>query len=232
MKKLFLVLAFFEGRLISKPFMVLAENVDESLQLAVRDLFKQGVGRPDIDLMAFDVENDVIHLGELDMEDAQNLAEECGCECPNGEACDHYMFGGCTFGKGCGGGEDVEFIHNDPPEEIDDPIFKPDELIFAVIDADESVKAAGVDYVVVLNTRSHWEKSLAEGKPSMEELGGYNVEDGALTNGGCCYEELTGSYFEALPGLDRETIFTRMLEAGFGYMQSFQEWIDSQDERE
>jgi hypothetical protein len=229
-KKSYLVLCFYKNQLIEKPYIVLEESEAAAMNLVVRtDLAVKGLLKPDIDLMVFDIENDCIYLGTPNEDDLKRLAEDSGngCYCPNGEACDHYMFGGCTF-ECCGGGDDAP---NDPPEGFDDVperIYSASELIFAVAEAGDF---AATEFIAFLMLREEWEKYSGEGKLDYPtDLGGHNVDNAALEAGGLCVGELMESIFEVHRGSSKHEIITNMLEAGFGYAQAYQDKVDSKED--
>lgn len=230
MKKSFLILAYYKKQLIEKPYIVLEESEIEALNLVVRtDLAVKGLLKPDIQFMAFDIEKDCIYLGSPNEDDLNQLAEDSGngCSCPKGEACDHYMFGGCAFECSRDGDE----APNDPPEGFDDVperIYSASELIFAVAEAGDF---AATEFIAFLMLREEWEKYSGEGKLDYPtDLGGHNVDNVALEAGGLCVGELMESIFEVHRGSSKHEIITNMLEAGFGYIQSYQDKIDSKED--
>lgn len=230
MKKSFLILAYYKKQLIEKPYIVLEESEMDALNLVVRtDLAVKGLLKPDIQFMAFDIEKDCIYLGSPDEDDLNQLAEDSGngCSCPKGEACDNYMFGGCAFECSRDGDE----APNDPPEGFDDVperIYSASELIFAVAEAGDF---AATEFIAFLMLREEWEKYSGEGKLDYPtDLGGHNVDNVALEAGGLCVGELMESIFEVHRGSSKHEIITNMLEAGFGYVQSYQDKVDSKED--
>lgn len=227
MKKSFLILAYYKKQLIEKPYIVLEESEIDALNLVVRaDLAVKGLLKPDIQFMAFDIEKDCIYLGSPDEDDLKQLAEDSGnrCSCPKGEACDHYMFGCCAFcgddSRDCEDGEAPNYLPEDPGDET---IYRPEEIIFAIAKAGDF---AATEFIAFLMLREEWENYSGE----VTDLGGYNVDNAALEAGGLCLGELTESIFEVHRGSSKHEIITNMLEAGFGYVQAYQDKVDSKED--
>ena len=232
MKRSFLILVSYENKLIANPYFVIEEDEQKGMELVVRDLFSKGIGKPDIELQVFDVEKDCVYLGEPDDEDIERISEEIageggggGCSCPMKEECDHFACGSCTFE---GWREEGDVVHNDPPEDDDERIYQPNELVFAI--ADEPEIGSVTKFIVHMMVREDWEKYVETGEPAeTPDLGCWNVDNAALAAGGLGLGELMESIFEVHRGRSRQDVIVNMIDAGFGYLESYQKKIDSKE---
>ena len=247
-QKSFIVFVTAGGKPIVNPMVCLCETHDEARDLAITDLATKLPSLPMGTLLhIFDTDSEVTYLGEpkepeqdeeSESESPEELAGAKPCECPTGGTCPmrDAATGACKFEtesqdvgcqcSGCAGepcAEPVEDLGPGFPEE--GRVYEPHELLFAIGPYDHPDLIPGMKFVVYLTIAEDFEKTGEQ----TDDLGGHNVDNDALRAAGVCECEAMESVFEVNPrkGDTREALVERMIEAGFGYRQSFQDFIDS-----
>lgn len=240
---MFIILATAGGELICSPMVCFAESHEEAQALAAGELAGMFKDLPGGTILhSFDTDCDVKYIGEPPKEEQPDAPEESeaggSCDCPMGIECDQYNIetGGCGLveallpdaagpAKQCAGPSKA--ARNDGDGE--GRVYRPGELLFAIGPYDhpgqeEVPEDERVRFTLHLTTRECWEK---EGCQS-DDLGGYNVDGAALDAAGICRSEIMESVFEVNPveGDTRQAVAARLIEAGFGYVQAFQFFID------
>lgn len=100
-----------------------------------------------------------------------------------------------------------------------DRVYRPDELIFAVIQYPEGAEGS---FVVRLNVREYWMKHHGV----FTELSSENLELEVLESTGLL--ELGASLFEfTVENCTESEVVGRLIEAGFGYSDSFVKFVQS-----
>ena len=226
MSKNFIVLAMADGQMLANPMMVIAESHDDAHEQALTDLAKKLAALPEgAVLHSFDLDTDVTMLGEPpaaeNPEPEADNAEKDGakCVCPADGECRHRdCIGRCGLLTGQSEPVSDDFNHTEAHNEPE--AYRPGELLFAVVLDDQC------GLTVCLTTKECWEKDRCQS----DDLGGHNVDNAALHAAGLCEAELMESVFECLPGLHRNIncVKIKMIEAGFDYLQEFQDFIDRQ----
>ena len=258
-RKTFIVIAMSGGKMLCNPFACFCETHDEAHlhvgeflnQNYGKKMGEHGKPLPeDTKLTSFDVDEHVIYVGDLPPELKESIEkEERGedepesapdrCGCPKfGERCgmrdpltNECRLTECQLDgsapKLCAEPAEYRGPNSDPEGRV----YRPEEVLFAVSPY-EHADFVDVDFIVTLTLKSDWQERLARGEKFIYDyLGGHNVDNDALVSAGVNPAELMESIFEVnqVVGDNRDSVIVRMIDAGFGYLQSFQDWIDEFD---
>ena len=243
MKKTFVVIGLSYGDFVGKPMMVAAESSDEALMLAMGSLAESLQMVPvGMMLHCFDTETDFVYVGSIDQEpDEENKEEEskqqdtfCTCPADSSLECDHKCGWECELKRNAGAPEPCTDPGDprDPEYPSDERVFEPEELLFAVMPYDlpgeicAELRAKGLKFTVEFVTKEWFDHY----KGTCDFLGGHNISVAALNAAGICEAEMMESIFEVLPceDDDEHKLMIRMLDAGFGYLQEFQDLVKKQ----
>lgn len=246
-KKTFITIAVSGGKILCNPFACFCETHDdahEAVSEKLGEMFGQKLPS-DTTLTSFDVDQHVIYVGELPPEMKEETENEDGgckncrgddapemCQCPRfSERCDMRD----PHTNECKLAEVQE--HGAAPKLCADPahdrgenypeegrVYKAEELLFAIGPYGHMDQIPGMKFVVHLTIAKDFEMTGYQ----TDDLGGHNVDNEALRAAGLNDAELMESVFEVVPYEHdtREELAMRLLDAGFGYRQSFQDFID------
>ena len=230
MRRTFIVLAVCGNKLVVNPVVVLAEdNVDAVHQAAFAITERVDPLPARTEITCYDSETDVIYVGKPTEEEAkghdEKMREEDGakCRCAFPEDCAYLINGECEKlgAKPCAESLEMDGTYSAGG----DRLYEPGELLFAITPYDnEMMPEVKLKFVVYLTTKECWENEHGQS----DDLGGHNVSAEALAKAGICQDELQESIFE-VNYLEDDTelaLAERMIEAGFGYAQAFQNFIN------
>ena len=238
--KSFIVFVTAGGKPIVNPMICFCDTADEAQDLATTDLVKKMQSLPMGTLLhIFDTDTEVTYLGEPknqpepepEREDQDDSPNEC--RCPNGDKCRFSTAPGtCGYNQITEDQSDdgAGKLCADPVEEPDENypvegrVYGPEELLFAIGPYDHIDLIPDMKFVVYLTLADGFEKTGYQ----TDDLGGHNVDNAALRAAGLCEAELMESVFEVNPkeGDTREALASRLIDAGFGYRQAFQDFMD------
>jgi hypothetical protein len=237
-QKSFIVFVTAGGKPVVNPMICFCETHDEAQDLATTDLATKFSSIPMGTLLhIFDTDTEVTYLGEPrkpepeepESEDNDQTNDDVAgaCKCPHGDHCQFSTVPGkCGYGADDTGeklcAEPVFGAGTGIPEE--GRVYKPEELLFAIGPYDHQDLIPDMKFVVYLTVAD----DFAITGYQTDDLGGHNVDNDALRAAGVNDAELMESVFEVLPleGDTREALAGRLIDAGFGYRQSFQDFMD------
>lgn len=240
-QKSFIVFVTAGGKPVTNPYVCMCDTSEEAQDLVTTDLASKFTSIPmGTMLHIFDTDSEVTYLGEPkkheeEPEDETAEDETNRCSCPNGDKCRYSTApGACGYGRGVddtGGklcADSAEAPDLNYPEE--GRVYGPEELLFAIGPYDHIDLIPDMKFVVYLTLADGFEKTGYQ----TDDLGGHNVDNAALRAAGLCEAELMESVFEVNPkeGDTREALASRLIDAGFGYRQAFQDFMDRCGETE
>ena len=235
MRRTYLVIAMCANRLACKPMVILADDEKDALAQAT-NYVQENLDKfpPMTRIECYDTETEVTYIGKPTDEEMRerdekhreekNEEDRMRCTCANNVDCPYLVNGGeceklgakpCTDSPDDGGLDSAD----------EDRMYEPGELLFAITPNDPTLEEeTGVKFIIYMTTTECWETMHAQS----DDLGGHNVSVAALEAAGLCDAELMESIFEMLPldGDTEEAAVSRMLDAGFGYSQAFQKFIN------
>jgi hypothetical protein len=242
--KTFVTIAVGGGKMICSPIVCFCETHEHAHSLATAKMALMPDPPPrDTVLHTFDTETDMLYanappeMKEQDERGADGDSPADGfpaCHCPANSNCVHAHFptGTCRYTEDAGsqcdacqakpcadfGGGQVPGI----PEE--GRVYGPDELLFAIGPYDHCDQIPDLKFVVYFTIADDFEKTGHQ----TDDMGGHNIDGDALRAAGLCDAELMESVFEVNPlkGDTREALAMRLLDAGFGFRQAFQDFMD------
>lgn len=245
-KKTFIVIALAGGKPIIAPAIIMADDHDEAINLMGIDIAAKLPSLPfGTVIHCFDIDTEVTYLGMPNPEQ-KPPEEECDeerepditCTCPNRLGCEYLVNGDCRLKADELPGSEFNTAHGklcadlservNPELDDGDVLYKAGDLLFAIgpyAEAGDEMRAEGYKFVVNFTTKECWAKN----KCQSYDLGGHNIDQAALQKAGIAEAELMESIFEVLPYPDDtvEKLAGRLIDAGFGYLQEFQKFIDN-----
>ncbi len=250
-QKSFIVFVTAGGKPIVNPMICFCDTHEEAQDLATTDLATKFTSIPMGTLLhIFDTDTEVTYLGEPKKPEPEQEQQEeqqgpTPCSCPRMDTggCRFFVNGNCIFHEGPPelDDEERELIGAEyvtvPGKPCADPafgagtgipeegrVYKPEELLFAIGPYDHQDLIPDMKFVVYLTVAD----DFAITGYQTDDLGGHNVDNAALRAAGVNDAELMESVFEVLPleGDTREALASRLIDAGFGYRQAFQDFMD------